>query len=433
MTRNLLITLATACLFPAIATAQLNCTDNEYPVTLVDALGVPAPVVIDPVTNASYFQFDDEAVYMAFDPTMPSGTYYVHVTDPIGGADLVLSTNDPMDRFVEITNNAGVIALSLPFSANTPVTGLGLNGVGESLLLQPFTTNPAEPCRFKAWCGNYWDLSNGPDNPYLLLGGLNPNTGQCAIRSYESFRIGDGTGTDVTGCVFHDQNQNGSRDPGEPGLPGWTVHLSDAQTSIATLTGGDGCYEFVDVACNNYTVELTVQAGYYATTPTTQQIEVCGCANVAVAPFGVAMATMACDGHTPGFWRNKHGLDLIEQYGILATLPALGIVDRDGNYVAPATRSEFRTWLRRANSVNMAYMLSAQLVAMHCNVLVGFVDAACVIDDPQLGQVTIANLMQQAVASLLAHPYTPSGHPERAAQAAIKNALDEANNNANWL
>jgi hypothetical protein len=41
--------------------------------------------------------------------------------------------------------------------------------------------------------------------------------------------------------------------------------------------------------------------------------------------------------------------------------------------------------------------------------------------------------MQQAVASLAVYPNTPSGHPQRAAQEALKNALDAANNNQNWL
>ena len=45
--------------------------------------------------------------------------YRKHVTDPIDGLDMVLSTNDPMDRFVTVQNDNGVITLSLPFSANT--------------------------------------------------------------------------------------------------------------------------------------------------------------------------------------------------------------------------------------------------------------------------------------------------------------------------
>lgn len=78
-------------------------------------------------------------------------------------------------------------------------------------------------------------------------------------------------------------------------------------------------------------------------------------------------------------------------------------------------------------------MLSAQLVAMHCNVMVGFVHPDCVINDPCLGQMSIATLMQQAVASLSMHGFTPVGHPQRAFQKRLKNALDDANNNRNWF
>lgn len=434
MIRNTLSSLAALAALTCSVTAQQPCTDNEYQLHLTDADGNPAPVIVDPLTNANFFDFDGEAVYLAFDPTIPTGTYYVHVTDEIDGiGDVVLSTNDPMDRIVSVTNTGGVITLSLPFSSNTPVTGLGLNGVGESLLLQPFTNNPNRSCHFKAWFGDSWDLTNGPQNPYLIAGGLHPTTGQCAVRSYENFRIGDGTGTDVTGCVFDDQNENGVRDPGEPGLPGWEVSLVDGTSTVTVQTDGTGCYTFVDVACANYTVELTIPSGFLATTPASYAVEVCGCADVVVDDFGVHTAVLACDARTIGYWRNRHGLMKVHQFGILAQLPALGIVDRCGQRVAPGTLRQYRRWLRRANAWNMAYMLSAQLVAMHNNVTVGFVDPNCVIDDPCLGQITIDDLMQQAVMSLWAHPFTPPCSQHRRHQAKLKNALDRANNNQIWL
>ncbi|MBP8300564.1 MAG: hypothetical protein KA020_09385, partial [Planctomycetes bacterium] len=264
------------------ALAAQNCSDNTYPVTLVDAYGVPAPTTLDPVTNEPVSRFQNEDVYVAFDPNIPSGTYYVHVTDRVDGvADMVLSTNDPMDRFVLITNNgAGNITLSLPMSANAPVTGLGLGGIGQSLLLQPFTSNPAEPCQFKAWCGDWWDLTNGPSNPYMLQGGLNPNTMTCAVRSYSQFQIGDGTPADLSGVVFADANQNGEQDTGEAGLPGWTVNLVTNGVSVSAVTGNDGSYQFPNIVCAEYSVELTMQSGFLATTPVVYQIESCGCADV---------------------------------------------------------------------------------------------------------------------------------------------------------
>jgi hypothetical protein len=429
-----LLSFGAAAMFAASATAQA-CSDNLYRLHMVDAAGVVVPSEVDPVTGERVYLFNGESVYLAFDAALPSGTYYVHVTDPIGNGDEVLSENDPMDRFVSVTNNAGVISLSLPFTnnPNPAVFGLGLNGAGQSIRLSPFRSRPSEPCRFKAWYGDTWDLSFGPENPYLLLGGVNPTTGLCAVRSYESFRVGSGNGSDVSGVVFLDTDRDGVRDPGEAGAANWGVTLVTGTTSLAAQTNGNGEYRFVDVAAGSYTVELTLQPGYVATTPSSHTIEVCGCADVAVETIGVAHEAHRCDGHTIGFWRNRHGLCLVQHHHILRTLPALCLVDTCGRRVAPGNLCEFAGYLRCANAWNMAYMLSAQLLAMHCNVMVGFVDLDCVIRDRCLGNITIRELMARAAASLCAHPYTPPCSRFRREQEILKNALDNANNNRNWF
>ncbi len=413
-----------------------NCTDNQFRLYLVNSQGVEAPNVINPATGTYSYTFTTQEVFLAFAPTLPSGTYYVHVTDPIGGPDEVLSTNDPLDRFVAVANNAGVITLSLPFTngGTPPVFGLGLNGIGQSIRLAPFHSSLNEPCQFKAWYGDCWDLSNGPQNPYLLVGGFNSTLGQCCVRSYSDFHIGSGSGSDVCGVVFNDANGNGVRDAGEGGVGGLHVELGNGGTPQSATTAGNGSYCFLALAQGNYTVtlQLGTGSGYVVTTPASVAVVVNDCANHEVN-FGVRHPALACNGHTIGFWRNPNGLPLVSQYGILATLPGLCLVNASGQHVAPATLSSWAAWLQAANATNMAYMLSAQLAAMHCNVLVGFVNPNCVANGGTLGNITIANLMQQAITSLCAHPYTPSGSPFRAAQEALKTALDRANNNLNWL
>jgi hypothetical protein len=432
MTKSSLFALGVASLFGAALSAQ-NCSDNLWPISLVNAAGAPFARSFDPVIGENAFSAPTEEVFLAFPATLATGTYYVHVTDtPIDGLDEVVSDNDPLDRFVAVTNSAGVITLSLPFSANeTPsMFGIGLGGVGQSLRLQ-FRRSQFSVCRFKAWFGDKWDLSNGPTSPYLLAGGVQPS-GACVVRSYESFRIGDGTGSDVTGLVFNDSNRNGLRDSGEAGIAGREVRLVTGSTSVPTTTDSTGAFRFVDVAAGNYTVQMSLPSGQTATSPATQQITVCECGDVQVRAFGSAAAMLCCHGHTIGYWGNCHGLWLVYCFNLLPTLPALQIVNQTGQRVAFGNLIQFRNWLRCANSTNMAYMLSAQLVAMHCNVAVGFVHPQCVITHPGLGSITIAQLMQQSVASLAASPHTPAGHPQRAAQAALKNALDRANNNLNW-
>lgn len=431
---NRLLALAAAAAFATTASAQF-CSDNTYPIHIVDSAGNELPTVFDPSINENTFLVPTEDVFLAFDPNLPTGTYYVHVTDtPIDGMDEVVSENDPMDRFVHVDNNAGVITLSFPFSSNPGniVVGAGLNGAGQSLLLNPFRQSQFSQCHFKAFFGDVWDLSNGPENPYLLAGGLNPMTGGCAVRSYHSFKIGDGNGGDITGSVFEDTNSNGVRDAGEPGLSGWDVNLSDGTTTTTVQTDANGDYVFENTGAGNFTVELVLQSGYDATTATSNAIEACSCASKFGGDFGVVQATVCCNARTKGYWRNRHGRALVEQYNLLATYPALCIVNHCGQYVSPATVTEYARWLRRARSYNMAYMLSAQLVAMHNNVAVGYVSASCVINDPDLGILTIEQLMQQAVASLCAHPYTPPCSSQREAQRLIKNALDRANNNQIW-
>ena len=433
MLRNTIFSLASVALLAATAQAQF-CTDNQFRLILVNAQGIEAPTFVDPLNNEVTYQFDSEAVYLAFDPNTPTGTYYVHVTDPIGNGDQVLSHNDPMDRFVAVTNVNGVISLSLPYTNNqTPaVYGLGLNGVGQSILLQPFGTNPAEPCRFKAWFGDNWDLTFGSENPYLLQGGFNTQAGRCSVRSYSPFRIGDGTGTDVSGLVFRDSDRDGVRDAGEVGLAGWTVSLVTTTGTTTATTDSNGRYVFPNVTAASYSVELTLASGFVATTAQSVAIEVCGCADVAVADFGAAAEMACCHGHTIGFWRNCNGLRVVQQRNILVTLPALSLRNLCGQHVSPGSLHSFRSYLQCANSWNMAYMLSAQLVAMHCNVLAGYVDVNCVLRDRCLGEITVGELMRRSIASLMAHGYTPPCSQHRRAQEILKNALDNANNNRNW-
>jgi hypothetical protein len=428
-----ILALTAGSLLCAASLAQ-NCNDNIYTAHLVTASGAELPTFYDPVVQSTSYQAPTEHVFLAFDPNIPSGTYYVHVTDnPVDGLDEVVSNNDPMDRFVAVTNTGGVITLSLPFSSNPGAQeyGVGHNGVGQSLRLY-FGPSQYTQCRFKVWLGDNWDLSSGPGNPYLVRGGIHPSTGLCSIRSYTALRVGDGSGSDVLGHVFNDANGNGVRDAGEAGLANWQVRLVGGPSVLSTISDSDGKYHFDNVGAGNFTVELTVQPGWTGTTALAYTIETCACATLAGGDFGVQLQNFQCNARTIGYWRNNHGQALVTQFNILPTLPNLFIVNQAGQRVAFANIGQYKNWLQGANATNMAYMLSAQLVAMHNNVTVGFVHPDCVVHDPALGHVAIGQVMQQAVASLQAHPFTTSGSPHRAHQAALKDALDRANNNQTW-
>jgi hypothetical protein len=425
--KSTFLTLLALAAIPGVA-GSLHAQDNVYPLTLVDQAGTPRPLFFEAATGEDAAHYDDESAYLALDPATPSGSYYVHVTDQLNGVmDQVLSLNNPLDRFVTVTNmGGGVILLSVPNNP-TLVMGAGLNGLGDSLPLGAFAEDVENPCLYKAWLGDLWNEPVNPNNPYLLREG--------SVRSYAYFRIGEGVGSTISGIVFDDLDNDGAQDLGEPGLAGVEVNLNGANGNFSTTSAADGSYAFLGVGAGEYVVSQVVLPGRTATTPSAAAVVVCGCGLAPGADFGqnLEVQNENKDGHTIGFWRNKHGVALVESHGLLALLGSLNVVNASGADFTTSSISAYKSWLQGANATNMAYMLSAQLVAMYFNVQVGFVGTGAMIDDPNLGQVTIGSVINAAIASLAAHPYTPTGHAQRAYQEQLKNALDKANNNANWL
>lgn len=143
--------------------------------------------------------------------------------------------------------------------------------------------------------------------------------------------------------------------------------------------------------------------------------------------------THECNAKTIGFWGNPNGLELIEAGDFLDVLPSLHLVDELGNPFVTHDIDEFEDWLHDANALNMAYMLSAQLVAMQFNVLSGKVDVRCTVADTRHGVLSIDRLIEQAINALINDPYTPPGDPNRHRQELLKNLLDDANNNLIWV
>jgi hypothetical protein len=87
----------------------------------------------------------------------------------------------------------------------------------------------------------------------------------------------------------------------------------------------------------------------------------------------------------------------------------------------------------------MAYMLSAQLAAMKLNVYNGLVSGPALIYAPGTGVAnaagfaTVNAVIGAANTALGNDGYTPSGDTNRPLQEALKNALDNANNNYSFV
>jgi SdrD B-like domain len=88
-----------------------------------------------------------------------------------------------------------------------------------------------------------------------------------------NFTPGGGAGPipQITGVKYEDLNGNGSRDPGEPGLAGWTTKLLYEGKAVAsTTTASDGSYSFqldadhLPIGAGNYQVEEVQQPGWFA-------------------------------------------------------------------------------------------------------------------------------------------------------------------------
>ncbi len=256
--------------------------------------------------------------------------------------------------------------------------------------------------------------------------------------------------------VWLDYNSDGVQDANEPGLKGWTVTLLQDDVVIGSQqTGDDGIYLFTDLPLGTYTVRVTPKSGY------TQTFDLDGLltAHVATAFLDLGETRLDVDfgydcfsariptgtGCTPGFWSNRNGQALIRPSD-LAVLTALKLVDNAGNDVdmmdpttlnfggsGPASLDEgkavLRVLLRNSNAVNMAAQLSRHLAAFQLNVRWGFISGSRTFR-LNGSTVTAQELIVLANATLNEASYTPSGHPLRSYQSAIKDILDAANNAA---
>ena len=252
----------------------------------------------------------------------------------------------------------------------------------------------------------------------------------------------------ICGMKWYDVDVDGVKDPLEVPVQGITIQLYDsAGTLVATKTTGiDGRYCFNHLKLGTYTVKEVLPIGvkWMATSPTSISVTLDTYCVVSIDHDFGNVCLGEGGGRTLGFWSNKNGQKQISTSD-LAYLTYLPLEDATGlDYPRGSTLftlSTFRTWLLRGTaSTNMGYQLSVQLAAMWLNVnaidnVNARVDPDALIYAPgtnsadALGFATVEDIMDEAIAALKETPVEPT----RAYEEALKNALDRANNNLNFV
>lgn len=284
-----------------------------------------------------------------------------------------------------------------------------------------------------------------------------------AFRLHDN-QIGGGDGgsdggahfAELSGAKYYDANANGQLDAGEPMIPSWPIRFSDMPGDVL-MTGADGAFSLELLAGDYHFSEILPMAGspWMQTGNLVDQATASGGASEALLPDRSYLVTAAdnssvsglyfgnlClgagNGRTLGFWSNKNGKAMIgaDDLGMLCSL---NLRQGSGASFDPADYAALRAWLLSATATNMAYMLSAQLATMELNVLNGLVQGGRLIFAPGAacangnGFASVAAVMNEANQSLGASGSTPSSSAERAHQEALKNALDRANNDLNFV
>ncbi len=243
-------------------------------------------------------------------------------------------------------------------------------------------------------------------------------------------------------CIrkYYDANVNGVYDFGEQPLSGIEFRLSGASSTVQ-YTDAAGTTSFTNLEPGNYTVTEMLPSGYVGTVATAQTVALnlpqkMDFGNVCLGPGG---------GHSIGYWMSKNGQQTLNDYGgpesELAELRYMNLRNADGSNFDPFTYAQLREWLKNANAKNMAYMLSAQLAAMYLNLEAGFIYGSwsAILYTPGMG--TLGNgsfsymwfVYWQSEMSLSANGSTVGQHPNRKFQELLKNILDQANNNYNFV
>jgi len=259
---------------------------------------------------------------------------------------------------------------------------------------------------------------------------------------------------------FYDADLDGQWGATEPELGCWRFCLAgtlDSVTQYRHPMAGD-LVLYLDGAVVRATEMKSTIGWWVPTTPITAETTITGEATASLAWGNVHLG--AGGGKSIGFWSNRNGQRAFEALDDPAgLLNDLNLVNDDGSaLVLPdpqlvknaKTYSTFSSWRTRYNRArNMSMMLSAQLAAMALNVEAGYVDSEAlvygkcllsyyVVDRAaiglsDLGFIAVGDLMELANGLLGQYPTAYASDAWRPLLECVKDVLDMANNNLNFL
>ena len=356
--------------------------------------------------------------------SLPDGNYYVQVTDPSGACVLGTSVGTADPTPFKVSNNGATIPC-------LQLCAVLINGAAGC-----YTGEAVDPN-----CG-YNDTDN-PGGEYKVWVSSVPTFDNNSTKT-DNFKVKSNGGNPVstaTLCVnkFYDANADGIDNDGQP-INGWKYQvfaddnlIIDAETYHCSVVD-PGTYHVIE----GTPVEMT----WVHTTASTVDLTLAA-DETKTADFG-NLCLGAGGGLTLGFWSNKNG-QALETSADFTGLTNLWLRTAAGGNqdffdTLAKNKTALNSFLLNATATNMANMLSAQLAAMYLNVAHNKVSGTALVHTGGCGKtgfdgsyISINDLMAAANAELYAHPKTLSGNTYRAYQECLKNALDDANNNKNFV
>jgi len=391
---------------------------------------------------------------------LPDGTYYYQVTDPSGAT--LLSSDCAECRQVAVIGGviSGATGPACQHANGTlnPATG------STAVKLMPFNDTPNNGGEYKVWLIRQTSTTSIDPNDCRVINfkGGDVKTDNFRVKKTECTDCIN-TETALSGRKFYDANANGV-DNAEPGVGGVkidiTITTDQGPTTVTVTTQPDGSWTLGGVpvgatylVCEElpFTCPSDGVGSYWVQTspvPDSQGSQcysgIAGTDPINGLDFGDICFHPGSCGLTLGFWSNKNGQAILKAHDTdwRNCINSLCLVNANGSPFKVSTTDSFdkaygafRTWLLNGNAVNMAYMLSVQLISTKFDTTYGCLSRSQLVDARSLGLgiVSIASIIDAAKADLCnvsgGGNITFTGNPLRQDEEIIKNALDAINNN----